>query len=228
MTFRIICFCYFVILLIGLGVSKAEDNALKEPCGALRLGQDVEVGLNEFGEVTIQRQGKRTTYAATYRDLTELYLTIYINIFPNVQDFINFLKGKRVLDVGVGQGQFVEDLQQAQIDATGIDIFLLPELRHLPYFRQADAVDLPYENNSIDVITSHFSIFYYEFTNRQLLSLILTEFTRVLRPGGKIYLFPVYYPILERLLDNHNQLKITFMPQGLNKKPGILELTKVK
>ena len=62
-------------------------------------------------------------------------------------DLILGLNPKTLLDVGCGKGKLVEWAKEKGIDATGLDFAS-------GYGVQADLLDMPFEDNSFDVVTS--------------------------------------------------------------------------
>jgi ubiquinone/menaquinone biosynthesis C-methylase UbiE len=97
------------------------------------------------------------------------------------------LEGKRVLDVGCGIGTYVKRFQIFTPDAFGVDID--PEKvaiaqRTLPNISWAPAEELPFEDNSFDVIMLHEVIEHVDDDRRTI-----GEAVRCLRPGGKLIIF---------------------------------------
>lgn len=94
-----------------------------------------------------------------------------------------------VLEIGGGTGAMAEEIARefphARIVTTDFDPAVAEEARgrlaHLPAVdaRQADATDLPFENNSFDVVAS-FLMLHHVIDWEQA----ITEAGRVLRPGG--------------------------------------------
>ncbi len=113
---------------------------------------------------------------------------------PWMRDFVNFesYSGKKVLEVGVGQGTDLVQFAKGGAAVTGIDI----TLHHLELAAQnfrvrglradlqyAAAADLPFESDSFDVVYSFGVLHCTDNTVRSL-----SECHRVLKPGGKLVL----------------------------------------
>ena len=110
---------------------------------------------------------------------------------PQVADAANITAGDRVLDVACGTGVVTREAADrvgATGTVTGIDIndgMLAVARRVRPEidWRQGDASELPFEDESFDVVTCQFSLMY--FPDRLA---ALTEMMRVLKPGGRLAL----------------------------------------
>jgi SAM-dependent methyltransferase len=97
------------------------------------------------------------------------------------------LEGRRILDVGCGIGTYVSRFQAFSPDAYGVDID--PEKveiaqRTLPNISWAPAEELPFEDNSFDVIMLHEVIEHVEDDGQAI-----REAVRCVRPGGEIIIF---------------------------------------
>jgi len=94
-------------------------------------------------------------------------------------------KKPSILDVGCGTGYLVSDLRELG-SYTGVDFASeminvcktrFPKER----FKLGDADDLPFKENSFDLIVCFWT--FHHFTNPER---VMSEFRRVLKPGGKI------------------------------------------
>jgi SAM-dependent methyltransferase len=97
------------------------------------------------------------------------------------------LEGRRVLDVGCGIGTYVTKFAAFTPEAYGVDID--PEKveiaqRTLQHVCWAPAEELPFEDNSFDVIMLHEVIEHVEDDRQSI-----REAVRCLRPGGKVIIF---------------------------------------
>tara|TARA_B100001057_G_scaffold469842_1_gene530565 strand:- start:696 stop:1379 length:684 start_codon:yes stop_codon:yes gene_type:complete len=107
------------------------------------------------------------------------------------QKFINYLvkrfeikKKQKVLELGCGRGEFLNEFINNGLDGYGVDILdycknFFPNLN----FKKIDMVNekLPYEDNFFDVIYSKSIIEHFYFPDK-----IFKEAFRVLKPGGII------------------------------------------
>lgn len=113
------------------------------------------------------------------------------------RELANRLPSGRVLDVGAGPGHLASRLAELNpgVEVMGVD--LMPEMverateravrRHLLprlQFRQGDVSELPFPDESFDLVTSSFSLHHWADPVRGLY-----EIRRVLRPGGVAVIF---------------------------------------
>lgn len=111
-------------------------------------------------------------------------------LHPVVRSWCGVRDGSRILDVGCGTGFFTRLLTSGpeQVSAVGVDL----EVPFIEYARNAaakrdldieflvgDAYDLPFEDQSFDVVASH--TFFTIVPDPQK---AISEMLRVLRPGG--------------------------------------------
>ena len=142
-------------------------------------------------ETSLQlRQRMREFYetSATYKELLAAHDEIYLRYY--VELVIRYApSGSRILDLGCGNGISSRLLNQADFDVVGTDISALfleeaqewenPKLR----YQVCDVLELPFENNSFDVICSNELIEHLPDVETAL-----TEMIRVVRKGGKVVL----------------------------------------
>ncbi len=103
------------------------------------------------------------------------------------------LKGRKILDVCCGTGEMAFSLSKAAVENAEIYLVdfsfpMLDKARQRKYksytsFLLADAIDLPYKDNTFDLITISFAIRNLN-TRRDILLAHLEEFYRILKPGG--------------------------------------------
>lgn len=105
-----------------------------------------------------------------------------------------------VLDLACGTGDFCRLLQQAGHRPTGIDMSLgmLEAARTTAPLLQADALQLPFGNGSVDGITCGFAL-----RNFADLNGFFAELARVTRPGGRIVLLDAYTPSNKFIATGH-------------------------
>jgi len=115
-------------------------------------------------------------------------------------DFDLELKGKNVLDIGCGPGQWIKEVSMNKpriAVGTDMDIkFLKIAQEHNPLagFVRCSATELPFKDNSVDVL---FSMLVMPYVKND--ALFISECARVLRPGGRFIVsghelgFPLRY-----------------------------------
>ena len=99
---------------------------------------------------------------------------------------VGLTRGARVLDVGCGTGVFLRQCADLGADVAGVDASegLLEIARaRVPDadLRQADMIDLPFADDTFDVVTGFTSFFFADDIVRAL-----SEARRVARPGGAV------------------------------------------
>jgi SAM-dependent methyltransferase len=200
-----------IVLLISLfsqGVFAAPKVRGEKPICTPALGETLPYQTYEFRKIVSQRQNLAVTYRRTNRDIRNIRL--YYN--PQLLD-IPKLVGKKVLDAGMGDGQFVLDLRQQGVDAYGLDLVLNDEQRNdqRKIFFEADMGFTPFEQHSFDGIYSTWSVFSYEQDNYKAVNRIIEEFWRILKPGGFVHIAPVRSLGMRYDLDGLNRSKAKYV-----------------
>lgn len=110
----------------------------------------------------------------------------YLNSFEKRQflPLLGDIKGKKVLDVGAGTGRFSIILQAAGADVTAMDVSekMLAKLSKKNKKIKTvvgDAENMPFEDNSFDMVTAAFLIVHLKDPTR-----FLDEAYRILKNGG--------------------------------------------
>ena len=156
------------------------ENEIKDfwqghPCGAELVG--------DLGDES------RNEYAEFFRRYDDFRYTKEPHILTNL-DRIDF-DGKRVLEIGLGQGADAEQIVKRGGVYSGADLTdesvkrvkMRFSLRDLPFdqIEQASALDLPFADNSFDIVFSHGVLHHIpEIRKAQ------AELKRVLKPEGKL------------------------------------------
>jgi ubiquinone/menaquinone biosynthesis C-methylase UbiE len=167
-------------------------------------------GIVDHGEVpySVTNRGydilQRTTYPARYLD----------DLTPDM----------RILDVGTGDGHFVEDLQEKGFTgAEGIDIAdVMPEDK--PYLKQVAFEDTQYPENTFDRIFVSYSIFSYPESS-EFQQQALEKIAAILKPGGQLQVAPLpSVSAFKLLVAKVPNLKVS--DEGFNQ--SYLQITKTK
>jgi ubiquinone/menaquinone biosynthesis C-methylase UbiE len=161
--------------MIEVKLTAANNAAIRQwthrPCGALD-------GFDDYG---------LPYFEAVERDR-------YENYAPWIRQFVDFgsYPGKKVLEVGVGQGTDLVQFAKGGAEVSGIDItqrHLELSARNLEVrgmhadLRWATAAAIPFESDSFDVVYSFGVLHCTDNTVR-----CLSECHRVLKPGGELIL----------------------------------------
>jgi len=152
--------------------------------------------LNKFEKRSRAAYDKK---AANYDDTFEGKFTYSYNLL--LLEAADIKDGDTVLDVACGNGRLLKMIAgRHAIQGYGIDISekmtLQAALRNpAMQFSVGSSEQLPYPGGTVDVLTV--SAAYHHFPH---VGVFAREAYRVLKPGGKIYIAEVYYPLFQRLL----------------------------
>ncbi|MEV0911252.1 class I SAM-dependent methyltransferase [Streptomyces hokutonensis] len=100
--------------------------------------------------------------------------------------------GQKVLDIGCGTGRFTVPMAAAGARVSGLDISRamldvtegkLAAQGLSADLHEGDMADLPFEDNSFDVVTSMLALMHIPLEDRER---VFAEVSRVLKPGGKL------------------------------------------
>lgn len=94
--------------------------------------------------------------------------------------------GQKILDLGSGRGEIVDQCRKKGVDAWGVDFSweaLQLAATFSSFFQQAEAQQLPFRENSFDTV---FMLDVVEHLNPAQLQAALSEVRRVLKPGGQL------------------------------------------
>ena len=125
---------------------------------------------------------------------------------PHIFDFANFKgsRGLKVLEIGVGMGADYLEWLKAGAQARGVDFSAASielarrrcELAgYRPDLRVADAENLPFPDNSFDVVYSY-GVMHHSPDTQQC----VREARRVLKPGGQARIMVYHHPSLTGLM----------------------------
>ncbi len=143
---------------------------------------------------------KSLHYSITNRRLGKEVCCVSINgYYPNHCLDLNKLKGKKVLDIGSGEGGFVKDLRKNDINAFSIDFNKAKHVNIGSHCR-ANATQMPFKSGIFDVIYSTWSLFSYS-ESQEIQIKALKEMSRVLKQGGKIRLSPINLNKIRELIN---------------------------
>jgi len=156
---------------------KGDLDCLKGLTNAGLTGKTTEV-INHDGTIYVKRDDGNLGgfYGRTNRNVEELS-----EIYPEALIRPKKLKGKKVLDIGMGDGAYVEELRAANIDAHGIDIYLNEAQRNVPFLHKGDFLYSGLPDSEFDVIYSTYSLFSYHSTKKGFLFRAFSEAERILK-----------------------------------------------
>ncbi len=122
-------------------------------------------------------------------------------------------RGQRVLDIGAGTGTSAEPFADAGVEVVAADFspgMLRVGKRRRPDmdFVRADAMRLPFRDDTFDAVTMSFAL-----RNVVEVDVSLREFLRVTRPGGRIVVLEVSHPALPVLRQGHALYVDHLMPR---------------
>ncbi|MBN2644345.1 MAG: methyltransferase domain-containing protein [Desulfuromonadaceae bacterium] len=139
-------------------------------------------------------RGRVLVHAATVYDLVQPFVTLGQEARLNrwLAQQIHLPAGSCVLDVGCGTGLLTVRIaeQHPEVQVTGIDasrpmvdVAIKKRARGNCHFQQALAEELPFEDQSFDLVTS---ALFFHHVDQELKQRTLQEIMRVLKPGGTL------------------------------------------
>ena len=198
--------------------------------------QDLIAG-DKYGQVSkAVRVSRMDSNFSTYYNRTNRGFKTLQYFYPTSKLLPSDMKNKKVLDLAMGGGRYVQELNSWGIEAFGLDIALsqtqlndvyvgsptqgadgLVLSRELGHgkFVQADARQTGLASNQFDIIFSTYGMFEYDIgiKNRDPFLLeVLQELKRILKVGGVIRISPVFKNdtdlYLKKLVDQVDGLQI--------------------
>ena len=146
-------------------------------------------------------------------------------MYENLVNEIQKSKGGNILDIGCGNGNLFTLLPDEKYELTGVDFCenMILEAKNRcgkkASFFVADAEELPFDDNTFDIIVCNASFHHYIHPNT-----VLMEIQRVLKDGGKLLIGDPYVPTPVRPLIN---LLTRFSPEGDHHFYGKREMEKL-
>lgn len=97
--------------------------------------------------------------------------------------------GFRYVDVAGGGSRWAEMLREKGLQAFAIDLKIAPVYKNVDYYRQLDAKATDFADSSVSAMSLQCA---YEMFIRDDDVLLIDEINRVLKPGGKVVVVPLY------------------------------------
>lgn len=147
---------------------------------------------SDFSAIEVTSGTNVITYARTERGLEQLS--------ASYSDGISSYLGKKVLDVGTGNGATVRQLRKMGINAFGLDIHLNQNQKQSALFIESSIDQTTLAPSQFDLILSSFSAMYYRKADLNFLHLALVELSRILKVGGEIRIEPTSRNSIETVM----------------------------
>lgn len=139
---------------------------------------------------------------------------------------VNFEKGKKLLDVGCGDGTDAEIfIQEFGLDVYGIDVYQHPNIENIKHlkFLKAGIYKIPFDNNSFDYVFLHDVLHHIDEKHQAYENHIkgLKELKRVCKKDGQIIILeanrynPLFYPHMV-LMKGHNHFTQKYFQKMVN------------
>jgi SAM-dependent methyltransferase len=196
----------------------APGQRSDQSCRSVFVKHTYTLGGDIYSVKVDREDGQTIEYARTNRGVFDLYLHLGANVLGLKQ-----LEGKRILDVGTGDGQFVEDLRSYGIEAEGVDITLNKKQKEKSYFFERDMAHTGLPSATYDTVFSIWTTLTYESEKQNLFRTIVSELKRILKPGGRLVIFPMHSQLIisksqsktnYRREFDHRRNQISVRPKG--------------
>ena len=121
------------------------------------------------------------------------------HLFPDLKknrtQFIKYFENKNFLDMGCGinhifDKSLLHELLKRNYKATGMDLYKFPTPQK--NFQSGSVFKTKLKSNSFDIITSQYFMYYWLDEPEKLIK-AFKELNRILKKGGTIRIYPVYY-----------------------------------
>ncbi len=131
-----------------------------------------------------------STYDKIAHKYAEKHITADESFIRKYSEFLKLCKGKKILDVGCGPGRDTQYFMEKGCDVIGVDRSkgMLAEARKRfteGDFRKMDMKELEFDSGHFDGLWANASLLHIK---RSEVGKVLTEFRRVLRKGGVIFI----------------------------------------
>lgn len=144
-------------------------------------------------EINLSVEEKKKTVIDDYDDIAEEYAQEFFGDTSDekyIDIFLQSLEGKKVLDVGCGNGRDCKYIAEKGFEINGIDLsvgMLKIAKERIPEgnFEVMDMTNMTYPENSYDGIVSNCSLFHVPIEE---LPRTLANFKKILKPNGKLFL----------------------------------------
>lgn len=211
----------YLLILIVLSISNFAYGA---SCRVLlgSIVHDLENDFITFSTTTGQKFG----HQLRGKSINEVFQT-FIYDFPgekHIQYMYKQLKGKRVLDIGTGRGQFVKDLRLLGIDAIGTELVLTSKSH---YLLKDDILNSHLPLNSFDYIISTSGIFTYAQYEKDIIIKAFQNISRIIKKDGIVAIGPIDYKMYKEYQKDIERLGFKFKRRKSKKSFGHLFLKKI-
>ena len=120
------------------------------------------------------------------------------HLFMDQTNVFKYLKNKNYLDVGCGINHLYSNallykLIKKGYNAKGLDLYQFPDSNNKSnHFVSRSIKNTKFPKNSFDVITSQYFLYYWMDNAKDLLE-TFKELNRILKGGGEVRVYPVYF-----------------------------------
>lgn len=154
--------------------------------------------------------GRVSKEYAKYRDIYPK------EFYQKIVDLNLCVKGQKVLDLGTGTGVIPRNMYEYGADFVGTDIsenqikfakILAQEKNQNIQFLTSSAEEIPFEDNTFDVITACQCFFYFDHP------VVMPKLAKLLKPDGKlVILYMTWLPMEDKIAGLSEQLVLKYNP----------------